>query len=338
MLVDTESATETPIPAAEPAAAGETAAPVAAAEPTKAPPPAPEKPAEPTSALDAALKALDKGKTEAAATAAESAGATTETKSDAAADDAQDDLGDVPMLPAEVFRTLPKEARTAVNQLRKQVVTLRPDANRGKAVADYLRASGMSPQEFAELQDVGALLRTDPAKAREKLVAKLDEIDTALGLKLPDDLKGEVDGGYISEERAKELAQTRAKARGLEQHVTEAAVAEAKQAQAGAVVAWAERTAGSDPDFGRKQPSIEREIRLALADAAAAGKPPRTAEEATAIAQAAYERVNEMLKPFRQASAPVPKSPSSAASSAPASAPAPTTAVEAAWAALRKGR
>lgn len=340
MPLDTTPATEDPDSvAAKPADAGAIAAPAAAPVTEATTPPTPETPAEPKSALEAALKALDKGRDPAAATAAQPAGETVQPDSTQPAqpeDDQDESLADVPKLSPDVFRALPKEARSTFNALRKQAGTLRPDAERGQAVAKFLTASGISPEEFAEMQDVGALMKRDPAKAREVLIQHLDRIDTFLGLKLPDDLKKEVDGGYISEDRAAELSRERAARARLESTVAARTEADAGQAMVSAVSAWETETRRTDLDLDRKLPSIQREVKLILTERAAAGNPVRTPEEAVQVAQEAHKRVDEMLKPFRAAAAPTPRVPSSVASSAPASAPAPSSALDAAYAGLRR--
>lgn len=317
--------------AAQPAAADGAAAPVAAPEPVATP-------AEPTSALDAALKALAKGRDEAPATAAQPAETATATpEQPAQPEDAQDEsLADIPKLAPDVFSALPKEARTAFNALRKQVATIRPDAERGQAVAKFLQASGITPQEFAELQDVGALMKRDPRQAREALLKHLDRLDTALGLKLPDDIKNDVDQGYLSEERATELSQKRAEADALRRQVEEREAAVAAHSMGAAVEAWEQEIRRQDADYGRKQTNIMREVTTQLELRKAQGRPVRTSAEAVALAQEAYATVNEMLKPFRAPAPVVPRGPSSAASSAPAAMPEPTTAFEAAKQALAK--
>jgi hypothetical protein len=318
--------------AAQPAAAEAVAAPVAAPEPVATP-------AEPTSALDAALQALAKGKEPAPATAAQPAEETVESTPEQPArpEDIQDEsLADVPKLAPDVFSALPKEARTAFNALRKQVATFRPDAERGQAVANFLQASGITPQEFAELQDVGALMKRDPMKAREALLKHLDTLDTRLGLKLPDDIKSDVEQGYISEDRATELSQKRAEADALRQQVAERETAAAGRSMAAAVEAWEAEVRRQDADYGRKQANIMREVTTQIQLRQARGEPVRTPAEAVAIAQEAYAATNEMLKPFQAPRPSVPRGPSSAASSAPAATPEPTTALEAARLALAK--
>lgn len=323
-----------------------TAQPVAVTDPVTAPAAAPEAPAangsaEPASLLDAALKALAPEKGDGAAAAAQSAGDAGDSSPaqtpEPQADDQGESLADVPMLPDAVFKALPKEARTAIVDLRKRVKTLQPDADRGAALSRYIAESGVTPDEYVQLQDVGALLKRDPAAARKIIVDKLAEIDRALGNTLPDDLREEVDGGFISEERARELSQARARADRAES----TAAATSAEVQQGAmladVTAWEAEVRRADPDFARKLPDIQARTKLAAMEAAAAGKPVRTGAEAVAMAAAAYKAVNDMLSSFRPAPAATPRVPSSAAS-APATAPTPKTLLEAAMAGLRGKR
>lgn len=342
MLVDQESAEkpETQAPAV-PGAAASGAAPVAApSEPSKVSEASPET-TEPKSALDAALRAMEKVRGEdkvAAALPVEPANPNTEQQAQQDGDQG-DDPGDVPMLAPDVFRALPKEARTVLKDLRVQVKTLRPDAERGQAVASYMKETGISPAEFVELQEIGALIKRDPAKGREALLKHLDRLDEHLGYKLPNDLRVEVESGAMTEELAAQHARTRAERDAATRALAERDARQAEAAMVSAVEAWAAEQSRQDPDFGRKLPNIHRETKLLVMERAQAGRPPRTAEEAIEIAKMAYANAEEVLKPFRPAPAAVPRSPSSAAASVPAAAPAPPkTALEAAYAGLQSVR
>lgn len=326
---------DTPEPAAaQPAAVGESAAPAAAPEPAAS---TPEDTGEPKTALEAALKALEKSAPGDAAAAKPAETVESTEPQPTAAEDAQDEsLDDVPMLPAEVFSALPQEARSTFNALRKQVKTYREDAVRGRAVTEYLQTAGLAPEEFAELQSVGALMKRDPTKAREVLLEHVARIEEYLGLRLPDDIHQDVEQGFISEDRARELSQARAKARAAETAVAEREAMEATRQKVGAVEAWEAATRETDPDFDAKLPNVRQAVELEILRRERAGQPVATPKDALDVVKAAYESTNAMLKRFAPRTARVPASPSSAAP-VPAAPPAePKTALEAAWAALRK--
>jgi hypothetical protein len=325
--------------AALPAADTPSPAPVvASSEPAKTPDPSTET-AEPKSALEAALRAMgmaDEGK---AAAALPAEPAKTETDQTAQQDDDQGDVPGVPMLAPDVFRALPKEARTVLKDLRKQVTTLRPDAERGQAVANYMKEAGVTPAEFVELQDVGAMMKRDPAKAREVLLKHLDRLDEHLGLKLPADLQEEVETGAMTSEHAATHARTRAERDAAAAALAQRDAEQAQSAMLRAAEGWETDMRQRDPDFGRKLPLIQRETRLLIQERMQAGRPPRTAEDTVEIVKGAYARVEEDLKPFRQMPSVTPRSPSSAAASVPSAAVvAPKTALEAAMAGLNAMR
>lgn len=334
--MDFDSPDEKPeVAAAQPAAPEPTAAPAVAPEASTSPA-NPETPAEPKTALDVVLSALRKPE-DGKATAAEPAGAVESPESPSAAiEEPQDEsLADVPKLPDETFRALPKEARTAFNQLRKQVNDLRPAAERGKAVGEYLQSAGMTSEEFAELQQVGALLKHDPAKAREVLLEHLDRLNDYLGLKMPDDIASDVEQGFVSEERGREISELRAKTRAAEAALAAREADAATRSVVGAVEAWETQTRGTDPDFDHKLPNIRQAVELEAVKRMSAGKPVLNPQDALQIVRKAYDEANAMVARFRPKPAPVPVSPSSAALVPAAPVREPTTPMEAVMRGLR---
>ncbi len=336
MLVDNDPATETPgTGTAQPVPAEATAAPAEAPKPATTTA-EPETPAEPKTALEAALMALAPKGPAGDATAAKPAGEveSPDAKAPAVEDPQDESLADVPLLPAEVFGALPKEARTAFNTLRSQVNKLRPAAERGQAVAEYLESAGMTAGEFAELQNVGALMKTDPLKARDVLLEHADRIAERFGLKVPDDIARDAEQGFISDEHARELARTRAEARMAKEMVAAREADASLREVVGAAEAWEARTRATDPDFDLKLPSMRQAVELEVTRRAMAGKPVTSAKEALDIAERAYADTNAMMSRFRPAPARVPPSPSSAAPVPAAPLPEPKTAHEAALRAL----
>jgi len=309
------------------------------AAPAESNPPTNGESAEPKTLLEAALKALGPDKVEAPAAAAQSAGpegAKPETTQDPnAVEDQGEPLADVPMLPEAVFKALPQEARKVFVDLRKQVRTMKPDAERGTALSRYLAESGVSGEEFVQLQDAGALLKRDPLGARKILVEKIAEIDRALGITLPEDLQTEVEGGYISEDRARELSQARARAARAEEAIAGDRQAQAQQMLVSDVATWEAEMRRVDADFARKLPDIQSKVRLKVLEREVAGKPVTSGAEAVQIAAEAYKAVNDMLAAFVPPRVATRPSPSSAAS-APATSPAPRSIYEAAMAGLKR--
>ena len=315
------------------------AAPTPEAAPAEPTPPSGDESAQPKTLLEAALSALKPKDVEAPAAAAQSAGdegaKPDATQASAAAEDQGEPLADVPMLPDAVFKALPQDARKVFVDLRKQVRTLKPDAERGVALSRYLAESGVTGEEFVQLQDAGALLKRDPMAARKILADKIAEIDRVMGVTLPDDLREEVEGGFISEDRARELSQARARAARAEAMVASDRQVLAQQSLLQDVTTWEAEMRRVDADFARKLPDIQSKVRLAVLERQAAGKPVASGAEAVQIAAEAYKAVNDMLASFAPPRVATRPSPSSAAS-APATPPAPRTIYEAAMAGLAR--
>jgi hypothetical protein len=295
--------------------------------------------AEPKTILEAALSALKPGAVEDPAAAAQPAGDsganTTPTQTPDTGVDQGEPLDDVPMLPDADFKALPPPVRKTFVELRKLVKTLRPDAERGTALSRYLAESGVSPEEFVQLQDAGALIKRDPMAARKILLDKVAEIDRVTGLTLPDDLQQEVESGYVSEDRARELSQLRARAARAEETVAQDRQVAQQHALLRDVTSWEAEMRRVDADFARKLPDIQSRVRLAVLERERTGQPVATGAEAVKIAQDAYDGINQMIASFAPPRVSTRPTPSSAAS-APATSPQPRTLIEAAMAGLNR--
>lgn len=339
MLESSEQTTDTEVAiTAEPVIpATEAPTPVVAAEPTDAPAPVASEDGAPKTMLEAALQALGQEPETGTTTAAEPAGAegapAPAQKSEEQTTDQGEPQDGVALIPDAEFKALPKNVRTAIVELRKQTKTLRPDAEKGQAVSRYLQDTGISPVEYADLLDVGALLRRDPAAAREVIVKKLAEIDQVLGNTLPPDLHEEVEGGFISEERARELSRTRAKVDIADRDAAERRQAEQRDAVVTAVDGWEAEMRSADAGFASLLPDIKRETRAILLERQAAGNPVTTPGEAVKVAHQAHKTIVDMKRRFAPAPVSTPRVPSSAAS-APTTSTAPRTHLEAAKRAL----
>lgn len=209
---------------------------------------------------------------------------------------------------------------------------LRDPAERYGQIEGFMQEHGLSGEEVAEGYEVMALLKSgDPAKltqAREWFSERLNALDGMLGNVLPADLQARVDEGFLDEEGAQEIAQSRATAALLASKGEAAAKATAEQTAAtevqartqsmiGAVEAWEASAKASDPDYSKKAKLIEDRCRSIVA---ATGKPPMNAEEATALAIKAHAEITAEFKaalPKPRAINPVPQSQSTTPSAQP---------------------
>lgn len=218
----------------------------------------------------------------------------------------------------------------------KQVIaerdSLKDPAEKYGLITGFMQEHGLSNEEVAEGYEVMALLKSgDPAKltqARDWFASRLDVLDGMLGHSLPDDIQQKIDEGLLDEDSGLELAQARAAKTLLAQQATQRTEADkAAETQRGAtaittamvsaVEAWEARTKATDPDYLKKADLV---IAKSQAIVARTGTPPRTPEEATALADQALAEVNALFKsalPKPRAIVPPPAGQSTVATAQP---------------------
>lgn len=214
------------------------------------------------------------------------------------------------------------------NQLREQVDEFKQGAEEYRKIESFMQENELSAQEVARAMQTVALMRNDPSRAREILAQELETLDRAVGEKLPDDLQREVEDGYMTEERAKELArlrneqsrtaqqaeQERRRAQEAQQQAEQQrrqqAGQQALQQQQEAVRSWEQSIKSRDPDFERIQPLVYKELRWMVREGMDQGRAPRTPDEAVKLAERAYSNVKEQLRRVqpRQQTQPGPTS------------------------------
>ena len=212
------------------------------------------------------------------------------------------------------------EAQTKLRQYE-------PDAQQWGNVREFMQHNNLSDQDVLDGFRMMALLRTDPLQGRAAIAQYLTDVDLALGLVLPNDLREDVDSGYLSEERAYELAKARAATTSYEaaaaetrqyEERTQAQRAHEAMAQrlTSTAEAWENERRGRDPDFEAKADLIADRMRSI---AQAERLQPRTPEEIVALLDRAAQDVTVHLKRF----VPVPRPMSRPTSAAPATVAAP---------------
>ena len=119
------------------------------------------------------------------------------------------------------------------------------------------------------------------------------------GRRLPKDIQAKVDDGFLDEDAAKELSQTRAKLV-REQNLRKADHARGVKQQSinqsemlsSALQTWGETTLAKDVDFSLKQPEFNDRV-VALVNERGQ---PQTQAEVLSLVEDAYETVNERFK------------------------------------------
>jgi len=149
---------------------------------------------------------------------------------------------------------------------------------------------------------VMALMKSDPAAAREALLDQLHMLNQFLGHALPQDLQEQVDEGYVTEDVARELAFRRNNdVRLQQQHQQLTAQQQQQQEQqqvqavrgqmAQAVASWETQIRQGDPDYAAKEPFVVRELQALQTQYRV-----DTPEQAVQLARMAYDNVTKGLR------------------------------------------
>lgn len=249
--------------------------------------------------------------------------ADSEEKADADKDDAKadkkdaDDEQDDENLP---FGKHPrwKQVLSQRDEARAQAEQLERPARQFEQIQQFMQSSDLTPQEVSDGFQVMALMKSDPAAARERLAEYLRSMDEFVGNVLPDDLQDAVDEGRITEDYAKQLVRSRNESafereragnvvrqsqeqlQLAQQREQQQQVQQIAQQQQNAVRSWEQDLAKRDPDYPQLQQWVAKELKLALLN----GRP-QTSDEAVQMAQKAYDDVKasmQNLLPRRQTS------------------------------------
>lgn len=208
-----------------------------------------------------------------------------------------------------------------------EIAKLKPAAESFGKVVGFMEANGLVPDEVSTGFEVMALIKHNPAKAREVLQGYIDRIDEAIGNKLPADLTEKVQTGAMDEASALELSRSRAAAKAAETRATatehagelqrrEAAAQQTRDACSRAVTAWENERKAADPDWKVKEPLLMDRISAIIT--ADPSKRPATPEAAVALARDALKDVETRLAPMRPARVePKRPTPSSQTAGAP---------------------
>lgn len=195
-----------------------------------------------------------------------------------------------------------KEMVAERNELKEWKQQYEPALAGLQQLNQFRQQHQITDEQFSAAVEVAGLLNSDPVRALQVLkpiVEQLSQFDSGA---LPQDLAAEVEEGLISEERAKEIAELRAKSR-LGETKQKASAIQQQQAWVASMqqglVSWEENLKKSDPDFrpkvGEAEPDGKYEFVEAKLRSMWQQQPPRTAQEAVAQAQRAYEMVQKAL-------------------------------------------
>lgn len=258
---------------------------------------------------------------------AESEDDTAESEDEAEGEDAEGEDGEKP----EPFHKHPRwqEMVRQRDEFRQQAEQLEPKAQEFDKINQFMQDNELSAQEVADGLQVVAMMKNDPIKARDVLAERMQSLNEVSGHTLPSDLQNEVESGMISEDRARELARLRNETRladekrqRTEQKTQEQLQQEQQQRQREqaqgviqqqrtAIQDWESKLKAKDPDYGRIQSFVAKELRFQVQN-----NPPRNVDQAIQLAEKAYKDVKDQFKKAMPERPEVRRSPDSSQSSA----------------------
>lgn len=244
----------------------------------------------------------------------------------------------------ERIETLTREVKDRDTKL----ADLTPKAEKFDQIQRFVDDAGLSKDDVNSGFDVMRNLKQDPFKAYAQLRPIMDQLESIVGVRLPDELQSEVNQGRITEAHARELARSRGQASVTRQQLDRTTqIQEANQRRqvienqvndvAGAVTEWEKSTGKNDPDWKLKQPRITELVELEVMRRQA--KDPTyfpSKEEAIAISKDALKKVEADFKALRPARRSVSTTPSADAGSTRTAAAAPKSMLEAAKLGLQR--
>lgn len=287
----------------------------------------------PKSLLDAVESALEFGRKRADDASSDVASQDQQAKdqaADAAADgksNADEDDDPPPFHDHPRWKKLNAERK----ELSDKLAQLEPAARQFQEIQTFMREHDLAPEDVQEGFRVMALMRRDPAKAREALQQHLGLLEEFLGEKLPEDLREKVEGGFVDEETARETARLRQQAaaaadaaRRWADEGRAAAQAAAIREAAAAVSEWERNWQASDPDYAKKAELVHDQVAALMARE---GRP-NTKAKAIDMAERAKKIVERRLSAFLPRPQPARVAPSGSSHSGK-TAPKPRTLAEA---------
>jgi hypothetical protein len=227
-----------------------------------------------------------------------------EQKTDEAKADPEKDKPDVP----KEFAKHP-----AWQRIIKERDSFKADASAYRNISTFMAENKISGKDAADALKLTSLAYKDPVEFLKRIDALANNVRMQIGEVLPPDLKEEVEGGLLSEDRAKELSLARNQV-SVNQRIAEqsqqqlAQVDDEQELQARERIfdGWAGATSKTDPDLSKKLPLMQGEL-LKLNHQFGA---PQTHEEMVDRLKYAHNVVTQTMRslvPQKQATQQSPK-------------------------------
>lgn len=196
-----------------------------------------------------------------------------------------EDFSDLPFHKHERFQEIVKQRKDAQDSL----AAAQPYLQKAKVIDDFMAANGITPQQFKDIMEIQALLNSNPMEAKKRLQPVLEYLGKFEGMELPQDLQAEVDAGTLSLERARQIVSLTTQKSFVEERSQRTAQQQRNDSLFNTMNMWEGQVMKNDPDYPRKQRAVvDRFMALGAMQCT-------TAEQAVALANQAYQEVNNWL-------------------------------------------
>ena len=203
------------------------------------------------------------------------------------------------------FEQLQSKYRDVNERLEKSEV----DAGLYRQYSEFLDTNRITKDEANNLFNIGALMKSDPQQALQALTPYYNQLLEVTGNVLPNDLKQQVEQGYITEKNAVELSMHRAQSshqqvmnQQNDQQQQQQVVAHQQELSTNIQSALADLENNwqkSDPDYDVKSTRIQERVKLMWFESNQKGQMPRSVDEAIGMAERAKREIEKEFRQFR---------------------------------------
>lgn len=197
----------------------------------------------------------------------------------------------------------------------EEVERLRPAAESYERIAKFAQDNQIDEQTVNNMLQYPVLRKQNPEMALQMIEREYAALRQQTGKAMPQDLRQQVEQGYITREHAEELSQARAREQRQKQSAEEqrkaeetrqqqqyqTALKETQQALSSVEQQWQQ----SDPDYAAKRDVVIDAFKGQLSDFQRQNNRLPTGEEATKLATSAKERVEKHFSKWRPQKQPV---------------------------------
>lgn len=183
-------------------------------------------------------------------------------------------------------------------ELNEKVNSLKGPAEFGGAVKAYMQKNGIEQADLNQALQVCALLRNNPAAARQALLPILKQLDIVVGETLEPDLEKAVVDGEMTQARAKEFQKLRSEKNMGERSSQQSQTQQRETAYVSAMNGWVGDKMKTDPDYKPKTNGDTEglfEVTEGFFARMCQQTPPKNPQEAVALAEKAYASAKGMF-------------------------------------------